>query len=139
MNYFKKLQPKKLKSYHGSAMVAVLVIMAVALLVITAVVQNVLVDNDMSYNLKKSDESYNNAISGINEATLRLLRDSSVTNLTLNFGDGNATINITAISQSQRQISVISRVSNKYICQLTALATYNANGALSITNIIETY
>lgn len=127
----------KIKNNNGSAMVAVLVIMAVALLVITAIMQNSLIDTDMSFNLKKSDEAYNNAVSAIEESKLRLLRDPAFTGATLNFSDGSATININKLSETQRQIFVISRVGNKYICQLSASATYNASGVLLINTIQE--
>lgn len=125
---------------QGSALVAVLVIMAIAILVVTVTMQNVLVDTGLSYNLKKSDEVYNNGVSAIEEARLRLLRDPNFTGETLNFTDGNATINITTINPNQRQITAISRVrNNQYISQLQATAIYDANGLLIFGNIQEIY
>lgn len=119
---------------------AVLVIMAIAILVVTVTMQNVLVDTGMSYNLKKSDEAYYSGVSAIEEARLRLLRDPNFTGETLNFTDGNAIINITTINPNQRQIMAISRVrNNQYVSQLQATATYDANGLLILGNIQEIY
>ncbi len=117
---------------------AVLIILAIALLVITITMQNVLVDTYMSFNLKKSDEAYNNAISAVEEATLRLIRDPDFSDATLNMNDGNVIIKITG--DNPKTVTVISRVNNdKYICKMQATATYDASGILVINNIEEIY
>jgi len=128
----------KIQDLRGSALVAVLVILAIALLVITAIMQNVLVDTSMSFNLKKSDEACNNAISGIEETSLRLIRDPDFSGTTLNMDDGNVTIEVTG--DNPKTITAISKVNNeKYICKIQAQATYDENGILGISNIEEIY
>ncbi len=122
----------------GSAMVAVMVILAVALLAVTVVLQNVLIDTDMSFNLKKSDEAYNNAISAIDESILRIMRDPSFAGTNLIFDDGSVIIDITG--DNPKNINIVSRVNNnRYICKVEALATFNASGILIINNIEEIY
>lgn len=125
-------------SQKGSALVAVLIILAIALLVITATMQNVLVDTYMSFNLKKSDEAYNNAVSAVEEASLRLTRDKNFDGTTLSLEDGNAIIEVTG--ENSKTITVTSRVNdNKYICKVTATATYDESGILLVNDIEEIY
>lgn len=123
---------------QGSALVAVLVILAVAILIITITMQNVLIDTDMSFNLKKSNEVRNNSISAIEEAALRLMRDPDYAGSTLNLVNGNVIITVNTISPSQKEISVISKIhNNRYICNMEAIANFDDNGNLSITDIVE--
>jgi len=120
----------------GQTLVALLFFMVIAITITTAAIVIVLVNADATTKLQQSTLAYYVAESGIENALLRILRDTNYAGETLAVGAGNATIQV--VNNSGTYTITSSGKIGNFLHTIQAVAVYN-NAALAVSSWKETF
>lgn len=124
-----------MKKQRGQALITLLFFIIISISVTSAAVVMIMVNTLGGMKFQQGEIAYQTALSGAENAKLRLLRDTSYTGEVLTIGDGTATIVVTG--GSPYIITSTGRVGN-FMRKVQVTATYN-NNLLQASEPIEIY
>lgn len=123
-----------MKSQSGQALTVLLFFISVSIIITTGAVALIIGSSMGASRLQQSITAYDIAEAGIENATLRLLRDPTYSGETLTVGGGTATISVTG--DNPQTITARGHFNN-YVRQVQAVISYS-DGVLSVLSWGET-
>lgn len=114
----------------GQAMIMLISFVAIAVTVITSGLINMLINTTAATRTQVGDTAYSVAESGVENALIRLLRDSSYVGETLTVGTGNAVVTVTG---SNPKTIISTGTYGAFKRKITVVASDSA-GILSVTS-----
>lgn len=107
----------------GQAMISILLVLALSLIFITTTAMIYLTEGDLSFNTKKSNEIYYNGEAALEDAIMKLVRNSNYSGETLTLDDGSAIISVVLGPGPDQKTINVKSISNsgKYIRNLSAV------------------
>lgn len=125
----------KLRSQSGQVLTILLFFVSITVIVTTAAVALIITNSIGASKFEQSMVAYNIAEAGIENATLRLLRDPTYTGETLTVGQGTATISVTGTSP---QVITARGQLNNFVRQIQVQVGYSG-GVLVIQSWNEVF
>lgn len=126
---------KKNRAKSGQTLVLLLVLMAIAIIVVSAGVIVTIVNSTSSGKLDSGNMAWDVAESGVENALMRLLRDPAYVGETLPVGSGTATITVT--DGGTPLITSVGKLGN--FTRTIQVSTSYTNNVLSISSWKEIY
>ncbi len=129
------MQKYLIKKEKGQTLVTLLFFMVIAITVTTAAIMVIYINTQLQTKIQQSQSAYYVAESGMENALIRLLRDTSYTGETMTAGDGVVVIQISGTGPYT--ITATGTVGN-FKRQIQVVATYT-NDILSIQSWKEVF